>query len=178
MAELRTLARPYAKAVFQVASEQNNTAGWSENLALLKAVTGHQAVARLIASPSMTAGLQIEKLAGLLGDDIDDSTKNFLTILAENKRLPLLPQIADLYEELKAQKERSVDVSISAAYPLDEQTESKLAAALREKLQRDIKVKTSIDKSLLGGVLVKAGDIVIDGSIKGRLAKLAGAMIR
>ena len=97
-------------------------------------------------------------------------------MLASNKRLLLLPSIAELFAELKADLERSVEVNISTAFALDSAVETKLTEALKNKLQREIHVNTNVDKSLLGGVVVRAGDIVIDGSIKGRIAKLAEAM--
>ena len=99
-----------------------------------------------------------------------------MRILSENKRLPLLPAIYEHYEREKAAREQTVDVQITAAYEVDSETEQKLAAALKNKLQRDVNVQTQVDGKLLGGVLVRAGDLVIDGSVRGRLAKLAEAM--
>ena len=176
MAELRTLARPYAKAAFQSANEASTLSVWSEQLNSLGAIASDTKVAGIIGSPTAEAKEQVNALEGLLGGDVDRQINNFLNILAENKRLSLLPAIAELFSELKSVQEKTVDVSISTAFSLDQATEEKLVSALKEKLQRDVNVDTFVDKSLLGGVLVRAGDIVIDGSVRGRLSKLAEAM--
>ena len=97
-------------------------------------------------------------------------------MLANYKRLSLLPEIERLFDELKSERERSVNVVVNSAFPLDSAAEQKLATVLKQKLQREVSVETTVDESLLGGVLIKAGDVVIDGSVKGRLAKLAEAM--
>jgi len=176
MAELRTLARPYAKAAFQAASESGTLQLWADQLVLLGSISAEPKVADAISSSTVDAASQVATMAGLVGDDLNAAVNNFLHILAENKRLLLLPSIAELFAELKANLERSVEVNISTAFALDDATETKLTQALKDKLQRDIQVHTDVDKSLLGGVVVRAGDIVIDGSVKGRLAKLAEAM--
>jgi F-type H+-transporting ATPase subunit delta len=176
MAELRTLARPYAKAAFQAASETSSVQLWADQLTLLGSISAEAKVADAISSSTIDAATQVSTLTNLAGDDLGVAVNNFLHVLASNKRLLLLPSIAELFAELKADLERSVEVNISTAFALDSAVETKLTEALKNKLQRDIRVNTNIDKSLLGGVVVRAGDIVIDGSIKGRIAKLAEAM--
>ena len=176
MAELRTLARPYAKAAFQAASETSSVQLWADQLTLLGSISAEAKVADAISSSTIDAATQVSTLTNLAGDDLGVAVNNFLHVLASNKRLLLLPSIADLFAELKADLERSVEVNISTAFALDSAVETKLTEALKNKFQRDIRVNTNIDKSLLGGVVVRAGDIVIDGSIKGRIAKLAEAM--
>ena len=176
MAELRTLARPYAKAAFQAASESDSLQFWADQLVLLGSISVDPKVVDAITSSTLDAASQVSTLVDLVGSDLSGAVNNFLHILAENKRLLLLPSVAELFVELKANLERSVEVNISTAFALDDTTETKLTQALKEKLQRDIQVHTNVDKSLLGGVVVRAGDIVIDGSVKGRLAKLAEAM--
>jgi len=176
MAELRTLARPYAKAAFQAASETSSVQLWADQLTLLGSISAEAKVADAISSSTIDAATQVSTFTNLAGDDLGVAVNNFLHVLASNKRLLLLPSIAELFAELKADLERSVEVNISTAFALDSAVETKLTEALKNKLQRDIRVNTNIDKSLLGGVVVRAGDIVIDGSIKGRIAKLAEAM--
>ena len=176
MAELRTLARPYAKAAFQAANESGAVQQWADQLATLGSISGESRVAGLISSSTVAASEQVAALVKLAGDELAKPVENFLHILSENKRLPLLASIAELFAELKANQERSVEVNISSAFELGDEAQARLSAALKEKLQRDIKVHTEVDESLLGGVLIRAGDVVIDGSIKGRLAKLAEAM--
>jgi F-type H+-transporting ATPase subunit delta len=176
MAELRTIARPYAKAAFQQAAGQSELPTWSAALRLLAELSQADTVSMLIASPALTAQQKGAQICELCGDKLSSNMTNFVHVLAENKRLELMPEIAQLFDELKAEQESSVNVFVRSAFPLDADAESQLAAALNQKLQRDVTVETVVDQSLLGGALIKAGDIVIDSSIKGRLAKLAEAM--
>lgn len=178
MAELRTLARPYAKAAFQAASEKQALESWQQQLGLLGAISQQDSVAALLASPSVTADKKVSALLEVAGEEIakDGGVNNFIAVLAENNRLGLLSTIVELFGELKANLERTVDVTITSAFPVDASAEAALTDSLKAKLSREVKVETNVDKALLGGVLVKAGDIVIDGSVKGRLAKLAEAM--
>jgi F-type H+-transporting ATPase subunit delta len=115
-------------------------------------------------------------LLEVCGDALSAKVQNFVCVLAENKRVELLPEISTLFEQLKANQERSVDVDVVSAFALDSDLQQRLAQALRSKLQREVTINASVDTSLLGGVLVRAGDVVIDGSVRGRLAKLAQAM--
>lgn len=176
MAELSTLARPYAKAAFQYAADHGDLAGWSTQLGLLAAIAAEAQVIKVISSPSLTSDRQAQAIIDVCGDQLTAQLANFVKVLAENKRLLLLPQIYQAYEALKAAREKSVDVEIATAFELDSDVQEKLSHALSSKLEREIKVNTVVDKHLLGGVLVRAGDIVIDGSVRGRLDKLAASM--
>ncbi|MEE3240810.1 MAG: F0F1 ATP synthase subunit delta [Pseudomonadota bacterium] len=176
MAELRTLARPYARAGFEAANQADNLQLWADQLNQLAIISGQPKVAAMIASTNMLASEQANNLNELLGVDAGSAMANFLQLLAENKRLSLLPSVAELFAELKANQEKSVDVTINTAFELDDEMKSHLASALKTKLQRDVQVSTAVDRSLIGGIVIRAGDIVIDGSVKGRLAKLAEAI--
>ena len=176
MAELSTLARPYAKAAFEHAAAAGSLDSWSEMLKTAGAVTADKTMQTVLRSPALTSQQQADALVGVLGDSLDTAGQNFLKILAENKRLALLPEISTLFEEHKAALEQSVDVEVSTAFELDDATINNLSAALKSKLARDVKVSTVVDKDLIGGVYVRAGDVVIDSSVRGRLAKLAEAM--
>lgn len=176
MAESSTLARPYAKAAFDYAASHADLAGWSRQLALLAAVSNTERMTAVIESPSLPGTAQADLLIQVCGDELSDAVRNFLRVLAENKRLQLLAEISEQFELYKADREKSVDVEVATAYPLDTTLVERLAAALKGKLQRDVSLNTVIDQSLLGGILVRAGDVVIDGSVRGRLAKLAKAM--
>jgi F-type H+-transporting ATPase subunit delta len=176
MAELTTLARPYAKAVFAEAQEKKTLAAWSDGLALLAAYAANADMAKVLVHPSLTASQQATALTDVCGDKLTDAAKNLVSILAENKRLPLLPEIAVLFEELKAQLENTVDVSVTSAYALSDEQISKLTTALKAKLQSDVKISTTVEKELIGGAIIRAGDLVIDGSLTGKLSKLAEAM--
>lgn len=181
MAEWITLARPYAKAAFDYARaeltrDQNALADWSRQLNLAAAVIGNDKIAKVIQSPAFTTAQQAQALADLLGNELTDKPANFLRTLAANKRLLLLPQIAALFDQFKANQENSVDVEVASAFPLAGDITERLVAALRSKLKRDVSVSTVIDKNLIGGVVVRSGDVVIDGSVRGRLEKLAKAL--
>ncbi|HTR01377.1 MAG TPA: F0F1 ATP synthase subunit delta [Candidatus Acidoferrum sp.] len=176
MAQLTTLARPYAKAAFGTAESSGQLAAWSKGLGLLAAVAQQPRVAAALSDPSRNTGLQAQTLIDLCGGELDAKVQNFVLVLAANKRLALLPQIIELFEQLKAERERTVDVDVVSAFPIDGAAEQQLAAALKQKLQRDVKLTASVDKDLIGGVVVRAGDTVIDNSVRGRLKKLAEAM--
>ena len=176
MAELSTLARPYARAAFEFARDKGQLDAWSSALAVAAAVSRDERVASVLASPAHTAQQLAETVNGLCGEDLNTDQQNFIQVLAANKRLPLIPEIAGLFEHQKAEHERSVDVTVTSAYPLEEATEQSLAQVLTKKLEREVKVATEVDQSLIGGVLIRAGDLVIDGSVRGRLNKLSEAM--
>ena len=176
MAELSTLARPYASAAFEYAKEHSALTAWSEQLAVVASVTLDGAMEGVLNNPSLTATQQAKTVTEVCGDALSQEVSNFVAILASNKRLPLLPEIYDLFSQYKANQEKSVDVDVVSAFELSDETKDKLAAVLGKKLEREVKVSTSIDKSLLGGVLIRAGDLVIDGSVRGRLNKLAEAL--
>lgn len=176
MAELTTTARPYARAVFDLARSDNQLGVWAEALGLLAAVVSDDKIAGLIASPKLTAAEKSQLLTSVSGDALGQQQINFIQVLADNKRLELLPEINRLFQVLKAEQEKTLDVEVSSAFDLDPQWQATLAAALSKKLDRSVQISTHLDKSLLGGVLIRAGDTVIDGSVKGRLAKLADAI--
>ena len=176
MAELSTLARPYAKAAFQYAADANDLQGWSQNLAVVAAVAQQDAVEKLSSSPSYTAPQQAEKTNEVCGDAIKDNVRGFMRVLAENRRLQLLPQIYQQFEVLKANREKTVEVNVVSATEISTEQQNKLASALSAKLEREVNMQVSVDDSLIGGAVVRAGDTVIDGSIRGRLAKLAEAL--
>ncbi|HBS41973.1 MAG TPA: F0F1 ATP synthase subunit delta [Oceanospirillales bacterium] len=176
MAELTTLARPYAKAVFAEASEKNALDAWSDDLSVLAAFAADADMAKLIKHPALTSAQQADALLDVCGDKLNEAAKNLVAVLAENKRLALLPEIAGLYEELKAQLQNTVDVVVTSAFELSDAQAEKLAAALKARLQCDVRLTSEIDESLVGGAIIRAGDLVIDGSVTGKLSKLAEAM--
>lgn len=176
MAELTTLARPYARAAFESALSASALPAWSEALALLAAVSSEQAVQALVASPNQTAEQKSQSIIDVCGDKLSDKQQNFVKILAENARLALLPQISELYELYKANQEKSVDVNVETAFELTDAQLAALESSLKKTLARDVEFSTTVNKELLGGVFVRAGDTVIDASIRGRLEKLAGAL--
>ena len=176
MAELATMARPYARAAFNYASGGSVLQEWSESLALLSAVAQDDTMKKLCSSPSLTAEQQAEAIISVCGDKLDGNVQNLVKLLAENSRLSLLPLVATMFDEFKANKEKTVEVDIASAFDLDDQIEQRLAERLAKRLDRSVSIKTTVDKSLLGGVVIRAGDLVIDGSVRGKLAKLAEAI--
>mgnify|MGYP003651526447 CR=1 FL=1 len=176
MAELTTLARPYAKAAFEFAREQKDLAGWHEALSQAALTADNDTVETLLSSPSLTSAQKGQKFCELCGDTLNEKQQNFVSVLAENNRLSLLPQVAELFELYKANQEKTVDVEVQTAFEISSELEQKLAATLKAKLDREVALTTTVDKSLIGGALIRAGDTVIDGSARGRLAKLSEAM--
>lgn len=176
MAQLTTLARPYARAAFETAIGDSSLKAWSAMLGLLAALTQDSRVAGFLSDPSRNTGTQAQTLIDLAGGELDAKGQNFVLVLAANKRLKLLPEIAVLFEEMKADYEKTVDVEVVSAFSMDQGAESNLIAALKKRLQRDVKLNVSVDRGLIGGMIVRAGDLVIDGSVRGRLNKLIESM--
>lgn len=176
MADLTTLARPYARAAFEVAMEERDLPKWSKMLTVAAQVSSIDAVNAVLSSPTVGSEKLAHTLIELCGDELNQKAKNFVSLLAENKRLALLPEISSLYEGLRANQEKSVDVEITTAYSISSATADKLAAALKTRLQRDIKLASKVDPALIGGAIIRAGDTVIDNSVRGKLNKLAEAM--
>lgn len=176
MAELSTIARPYAKAAFECAVAAAALPQWSAALGLLAELAKEPRVIGLLETPNLTSNSKADQLVALCGDTLDAQGANFVRTLAENRRLALLPQIQQQFESLKANLEKTVNVELIAATAMDPAQLEKLEQALKARLQRDVKIDVSVDKALLGGAVIRAGDTVIDGSVRGRLAKLAEAL--
>jgi F-type H+-transporting ATPase subunit delta len=173
VAERATIARPYAKAAFQYARDANAFAAWSRGLAAAAEIVADPRVAPLSKSPQWSAADLAGLIIGVAGPDLDAGMQNFVRVLAENHRLLLLPEIAAHYEALRSAVENTVDVDVISAVPLDAAQSDKLERALGKRLKRQVRMRTSVDATLLGGAVVRAGDLVIDGSLKGRLERLA-----
>ena len=171
MAERITTARPYAKALFALARQANTLGPTSTGLQRAATVVVDPQVHGLLGNPHVTPAQLADLVNGIAG--LDDSGRNFIALLAQNRRLGFLPEIAALFEQMKAEIENAVDVEVVAATQLSPDQESRYAAALQKKLGRQVRLHTRVDGSLLGGAVLKAGDLVIDGSLKGRLERLA-----
>jgi len=176
MAESITLARPYAKASFEVALAAGELSIWSQALKLLADVSANETVRRTMLSPALTAAEQASLLVELCGDELLPKARNLVRLLAENKRLLLLPEISQLFEALKANQEMTVDVELSTAFELNKEVVNKITQALQTRLNRAINLQTRVDTYLIGGAVIRAGDTVIDSSVRGKLTKLAEAM--
>ncbi|MBV4538781.1 MULTISPECIES: F0F1 ATP synthase subunit delta [Pseudomonas] len=176
MAELTTLARPYAKAAFEHAQAHQQLANWSAMLGLAAAVSQDDTMQRLLKAPRLTSAQKAATFIEVCGDKFDAQAQNFIHVAAENGRLLLLPEIADLFELYKAELEKSVDVEVTSAFALNQEQQDKLAKVLSARLGQEVRLHASEDASLIGGVLIRAGDLVIDGSVRGKIAKLAEAL--
>ncbi len=176
MAERLTLARPYARAAFEVAVSEGKLQTWMEAMNQLAALAATPELQELLVSPTLGSTHKAALLTDILGELPDSSLGRFVAVLAENKRLLLMPEIRELFQLMKAQQENAVDVAITTAFPMNDEVLQQLGTALSDRLGRQVKIASSVDRGLLGGALIRAGDTVIDGSVRGRLDKLAKAM--
>lgn len=176
MAEALTLARPYAKAVFEFAVEHNSLDGWSGMLGAITEAVTHPEMAALLGSPALSGDQQAALVGDACGGRINEKARNLVDALAVNKRLPLMPEVQELFERLRAERQKKVEVEVISAYPLAGEVVDKLAVALKRRLDREVNIHTTVDETLIGGAVIRAGDTVIDGSLKGRLSKLAEAL--
>ena len=172
MAERATIARPYAKAAFEYARDANAFAAWSQGLAKAARIVADPRVAALIGDPAHTAAESAAVVTDVAAGDLDAGMRNFVRVLAENHRLLLLPEIVAHYEAERSRVENTVDVEVVSAVPLDAAQAEKLKQALDKRLKATVHMKNTVDPGLLGGAVIRAGDLVIDGSLKGRLERL------
>ena len=177
MAEARTLARPYAQAVFNKASEDDSFEQWSEALNFLKVVTENQSMKRIIGNPDIQQEQVISVYQDIAKDSLDEKGINFLKVTAENGRLELIPEIADFYEEMQAERSGSIDALVISAFAVSAAQKKTIAEALKKKFSCEVTIKTETDKSLIGGIIIRAGDVVIDGSVKTELEKITHALL-
>jgi len=176
MAELTTLARPYAKAAFEYALSGSKLLVWSESLAFASAVAGDAQIQQVLQSPGLTSGRKAEIFIEICEGKLDEHVKSFIKTLSENNRLTLLPTIFEGFEKLRLEEGAMMEVSITSAYELSEEEKTKLVNALKTRFNKEINMVSNVERELLGGLVIRAGDLVIDGSIKGRIQKLTEAM--
>jgi F-type H+-transporting ATPase subunit delta len=187
VADNNTVARPYAQALFEVAEEHDALAELSESLGVARELLGDGQVVAFLARPSLNDGERLAFLQDLFTKVVGKGSvfaggseygTNFLKLLLENRRVVALPEISARFEALKADVENRVDAVVTAATPLSAAQEKEIAAALKQRLGRDVKVTTEIDENLIGGAVIRAGDVVIDGSLRARLEGLANALTK
>ena len=186
MADNHTIARPYAQAAFEIASDSNDLAIWSEALGAAKDLLNDGQVVKFLANPTLTDDEKLSFLTELFARAAGKSSviaggnehgANFLKLLIENDRVSVLPEIADHFDSLKANIENTLDVTVTSAAPLSAAQEKAVAKALKERLGREINLATEIEEDLIGGAVIRAGDVVIDGSLRSRLEGLSNALI-
>ncbi len=182
MAENAGLARPYAEAVFELARDDECLGGWSDTLHAAAESVRNDDLIRLIQTPGADMSALVALIVGICRDATPDGgpdltqVSNLLRVLAENGRLPVLPEIADRFDKLKADVENSVDVVLTAAVPVDAKQQQKIAAALKQRLGRDVNLHFQLDENLIGGARIQADDLIIDGSVRTGLEKLSSAL--
>ncbi len=172
MAERATIARPYAKAAFNYARDAGQLDRWSDWLATARNVVLSDEFEQLARSPGISTGQLADIVAGICGDRLDEHSRALLTLLTENGRVDYLPEIAERFEELKADHQNVADVEVVSATELDPAQRERLASALRSRLGRDVRLQCSVDPALIGGAIVRSGDLAIDGSLKSKLERL------
>lgn len=175
MSSALTLARPYARAVFELAHAAGTLGDWSRWLGFAAEAAHGPAMTALFGDPRVDTATLVQLL---LPPDTgaDSDFAHFLAVLAENDRLPVLPEIAALYERQREEAERTLKVNVRTAALIDQDELDKLKAALRQRLRADIVIEQTLDPSVLGGAVIDAGHVVIDGSVRGRLARLQQAL--
>ena len=176
MSEVATLARPYAVAAFKRSLETGSTEQWSKSLAFMSSVLNDKEMSVVVGNPKVSKQGLSTLMLDICQGQLDDERANFLKLLVQNNRLTLAPTIAALFEALKAESEGYVDVEVATAYAFSKEEKQKFTSALEKSLNKKVHMKVSVDKSLIGGVLVRAGDRVIDGSIKGQLQHMQKAL--
>jgi len=176
MSEYTTAARPYAKAAFEVAQAESKAAEWSDALHYASAVICNESFVAVIDSPTLGAAEKGDILIDICADKLSNTQQNFIKALAEHSRLVLMPEIVVLFEALKAEAESTVEATATSAYPLSDRQVKSMTDALKKKLGCDVKLTTAVDAALIGGVIIRAGDLVIDGSTQAKIGSLTQAV--
>jgi F-type H+-transporting ATPase subunit delta len=176
MAETTTIARPYAQAAFRFANAQHALKDWSGMLGLLAAIAADDGMRKLIESPRITEHQLADLFIQVASEHIDEKCSNFVRVLADNHRLALLPDIAALFEIQRRSAEGRVEAELISAFPASEAQQAMIVASLQKRLGRKIDLTCKVDASLVGGAIIRAGDLVIDGSVRGKLERLGTAL--
>jgi len=176
MSNVTTLARPYAKAAFELADAHNVTAAWNDMLALASLLVSEESMASLLQSPDVSSQQVVQILSDVAGESFDDNFRDYLSVLAENKRFALIPEITKLYQTLREEADKLLRVRVVSAFALDESQATRLKDALARRFEREILLESEVDNSIIGGAVVYADGQVIDGSLKDRLSKLSNSL--
>ena len=178
MAEIATIARPYAEAIFRLAKQGNTLPAWSDALALIVSVYQDPQMQAAMANPKASTS-EIERLLlAICGDRISGAARNTIQLLVHNRRLSVLPSIRDQFENLKLQDEGMVDAKISSAFPMDDSQRNQVVKLLSTRFKRKINATVTVDTELIGGIKVEVGDKVWDASVRGRLQTMAATLTK
>ncbi|HEY3786696.1 MAG TPA: F0F1 ATP synthase subunit delta [Steroidobacteraceae bacterium] len=173
MADKTTIARPYAKAAFEEARRANTLDQWSQTLRTAAIVVRDSRVKRLLGNPAVSKADLAAFVSDLTGPELDERRRNFVRTLADNRRLVYLPEISTLFDELKNEAQGVIDVTVTSAAPLANGQLEALSSALQKRLKLQIRLQCQVDPALIGGAVLRAGDLVIDGSLRTRLERIA-----
>ncbi|MCL4130394.1 UNVERIFIED_CONTAM: hypothetical protein GTU68_036526 [Idotea baltica] len=176
MAEATTIARPYANAVFEIANQKGELKAWSDTLVVFAQCIKDPDMARIITSPTVTEEQVVSLLSTITDEEVNEETRHFLMLLSENNRLSLLGEIAEIFEQLRAEAEQVMTADVTTARKLTKKQEANISAALKKRTGRDVTLNVEVDTSLLGGAIIRAGDLIIDGSALGKLNRLANVI--
>ena len=176
MLEPTTVARPYARAAFQHAVDQSQVDAWNDALQVLAIAIDDVAVRSILDDPANTAQQRSDAINALLGDSVPAGMASLVSVMSENNRLGLAREVSALFAELKAALDAAAKVAVTSAFDVPDDTAALLSKTLSERLGKTVDMTVEIDPSLLGGAIIKAGDLVIDGSVRGRLHKLSTAL--
>lgn len=176
MSEANTIARPYAQAAFDEAQKLGDLKGWSAVLINLAELLQNAEVQSVVGNPRIAKSKVEALVLDLCGAKLNAQQKNFIRILVDESRLNVGLEIAQMYEALRADAERFVDVTVTSAFELSDAQQQKVSVALKKRMQREIKLTCKLDKALLGGIVIRAGDKVIDGSALTRLGEMSNAL--
>ena len=176
MSDLSNVARPEAQAIFELAQSQNDLAGWGSKLDLLAAVAADDSIQGLINDPHVSSEQLQQLIIDVCGDHLNDDAANLVKLLTKNSRISALPEIASVYAERRAEAERVIEAEMITATQIDDSQQQKFVDALQTRLGRTVKLEFDVDEELIGGAVIRAGDWVIDGSVRAQLEQLVGAI--
>lgn len=172
MADVRTMARPYARAVFEIARQASALQAWSDGLAAVAAIVADADVSQLIGNPIISDAQLADSVIGLAQADLPEHGADYVRLLIENDRLTLAPVIAEQFEALRAAAEQRVDVTVTSAVEFSEQQKQALATALKQRLDATVELAFEQDEAIIGGAVIRAGDLVIDRSLRSQLERM------
>jgi len=176
MAESSTIARPYAQAIFELAKQSNNLTHWLDMLAAIKSVTDDNQIKMLISNPKVIDAQLADLLVSVCAESLDQEGKNLVKVLAENGRLVVLNEILEIFRELKDEAEKTIQANVVSAFELNADQISNLQSALKNRFGCEVEISSEIDESIIGGAVIRAGDVIIDGSITTQLERLSSTL--
>ena len=177
MAEVSTVARPYALAAFKQAKEEKKLGEWSEMIEALALIVSDPLMKGLIANPRVKRDQLADLIIDVAGKSLSDTGKNFVRVLLEKNRLKYLPEVRRIFEEERAESEGRSKVEVTSAFELNDDQKKKITSAMSKRLGTEVDLAVKVDDALIGGVVIRAGDLVIDASLRGRMSRLANTLL-